>query len=285
MSCSFAVRSRLLLPLLLLVAGGWAVPAAATPSFDNCTNFVQLGPDGGAQLNAPGTWCLNQDLAGPMTGLYPVRIRIGSDDVVLDCKGFRLRGDPGNPNYPYAVQSLDRSRLTIRNCVIDGFATAIQVGWIDQYATEVLVEENVLVDNTFAIDSQLEHSVVRRNRVRGAISGIAAGPDSDIVDNLVEGVSDFGIALVWPNGGEVRGNTVRLADQPTGVVHGIRIRNPVQITGREHGSIRDNVIVGGLNSVGVSCDHPDGRYADNVFTGVATANEGCTDAGDNNASP
>jgi hypothetical protein len=286
----FLFRTCILLVLLLVVAG-LPVPARATPSFDNCTGFVALDANGTAGINAPGVWCLDHDLGGPMTGPSPIRIGIGADDVVLDCKGFRILGDPGNPDYPTAVQSLDHNRLTVRNCTIQGFYRGIFVGWIDQYATGLLVEDNVLDDNFFAMETQLEHSVIRRNRVRGAVptdvpvSGIVAGPDSDIVDNHVEGVTNLGITLLWPNGGEVRGNTIRLRDNATGVTHAIRIRNPVQITGRERATIRDNVIVGALNSVGVSCDHPDGRYADNLFTGVTTVNEGCTDAGDNNTSP
>jgi hypothetical protein len=281
---SFLLRACALL-VLLLVTGGLPGPARATPSLDGCTGYVTLAANGAAVINAPGVWCLDHDLEGPMTGLSPIRVWIGADDVVLDCRGYRILGDPGNPNYPTAVQALDHSRVTVRNCTIQGFHRGIFVGWIDQYASGLLVEDNLLVDNTFAMDTQLEHSVVQRNRVRGSIAGIAAGPDSDILDNLVEGVSDFGIALVWPNGGEVRGNTIRVPDNVAGVTHAIRIRNPQPITGRERGSIRDNVIVGGLGSVGVSCDHPDGRYADNLFTGVATVNDGCTDAGDNNVSP
>ena len=277
-------RSCVLLALLL-GACGLAAPAQATPSFDNCTGFLELDANGTAGISAPGVWCLDHDLTGAMAPLPGVRIQIVADDVVLDCKGFRVRGDPARPRLDYGIRALDHGRLAIRNCVLDGFQTGIQVLWIDQYARDLLVEDNVLVDNNFAIETQLEGTVMRRNRVRGAISGIAVGEGAQAYDNRIDGVTDFGIAVVWPHGAEVRGNTIRLPADATADTTGIRLFLDGAPTGYDRAFVSDNVVVGAANGIGIDCGGPDGRYADNVLNGVATGVVGCSDAGDNDVSP
>jgi hypothetical protein len=275
-----------LLSLLLLVAGGWSVPAVATPSFDNCTGFVELAPNGTAGINAPGTWCLDHDLSGPLDFLSSgVRIQIAADDVVLDCKGFRVGGDPAQPRANYGVRAFDQSRLTIRNCVIEGFQDGIQVLWMFTFARDLLIEDNVLVDNNFAIETEVQGTLVRRNRVDDSIAGISVGEGGEVLDNSVSGVSDFGIGVVRPHGALVHGNTIRMPANDSGTTTGIRLILGSPSGGLDRASIRDNVIVAGANSVGIECSGPGAHYADNVFTGVATVATGCTDAGDNDVAP
>jgi hypothetical protein len=282
-SCLF--RPCVLLALLL-AAGALAVPAAATPGFDHCTGFVRADANGAAGIDAPGVWCLDHDLAGALASPDPgVRVQIFADDVVLDCKGFRISGDPARPRSDYGIRAIDHGRLAIRHCVIDGFQDGIQVLWIDTYARDLLVEDNEFVDDNFAIETELEGTVVRRNRIRGAVSGIAVGEGAEVTDNRIDGVTDFGIGVVRPHGAQIRGNTIRMPANPTGMTTAIRLILGDASGGLDRASIRDNVIVGGANTVGVECSGPGARYADNVFSGVATVAVGCTDAGDNDVSP
>ena len=205
--------------------------------------------------------------------------------MVLDCKGFRVRGDPARPRTDYGIRALDHSRLTIRNCVIDGFQDGIQVLWIDTNARDLLVEDNVLVDNNFAIETQLEGTVMRRNRVRDAIAGISVGEGAQAYDNRIDGVTDFGLSVVWPHHAEVRDNTIRMPANATGETTGIRLFLGGAPAGYDRAFISNNVIVGAANTIGIDCGGPDGRYADNVIIGVETVVVGCTDAGDNDATP
>ena len=295
--------------LLLALLGAWPRPAAATPSLDACTGMIEPTEDWevlGLTVDSPGTWCLDQDLVSDEDNSQFGMISIAANDVTIDCRGHRLvytgTADSSLAIGTDSFGTIDpRRRTTIRNCRIEGFSSAIVVGG-DEPMDGFLIEDNVIVAASPTQFSQRAiqawgSGTIRRNRIRDAIGdGIFAMGEVDIVDNLIDGLSDgpagaaAGIQLAFPQGAVVSGNVIRgLRHDPAYPDNGPS--RAILVTADDatnmHLSIRDNILVGDgtTPASGITCAIYPARVVDNVITGFAIGIDDCADVGDNDISP
>lgn len=274
---------------VLASSGGASGPAAAAESYDSCVGFIDALP---AAITTQGTWCLRQDLDSSASSGHMIEIQ--TNNVTIDCNGFRIRGSGGGANTTAAgIYASGRLNLAIRHCTIRGFQAGIDLDG----ASDTIVESN-LVDQSRLVGIEVTGtgSVVRRNNVTNTVSSSASGQGygifatGDVIDNVVDGV--FGAdSLVNFTATGIRSPT------NTGnfgiVIQGNRIRNLTpKGTGQAVGiysiglgvAVRDNAI--GQDSLttgfGVSCGDNTSHVRDNVIlnygTGIAVA---CHDAGGN----
>src|SRR5207248_7856530 len=109
-----------------------------------------------------GTWCLRQNLdTSATTGNM---IEIQTNNVTIDCNGFRIRGSGGGASTTArGIYAAGRLNLAIRHCTIRGFQVGIQVDAGSGY----LVEDNLLDQNRSIGIATVgaAGSIVRRNIV------------------------------------------------------------------------------------------------------------------------
>lgn len=210
---------------LLALAGGsvFSGPAAAAESYDNCNNFIDSIP---ATISTQGVWCLRKDVATAMTSGNA--IRINTNNVTIDCNGFKIGGLAGGPDSSaVGIFADQRQNVTVRGCGIRGFRTGISI----KGGAGHLVERNRLDHNleagialgafTFGgpSSSDTENSVVRHNMIfdTGRPAGTAAvgimAMDADVLDNTISGLFTKGegttYGIIAPSDALVRGNRVR----------------------------------------------------------------------------
>jgi hypothetical protein len=228
----------------LAIACGIAVLAASAPrvraaeSYANCVGYVDTVP---TTIAAPGTWCLRHDLSTNIAS--GTAIIIASNDVVLDCNGYKLGGlAAGTSTNATGIGSDggNRYHIAIRHCTVRGFNYGLFLAPGSGNGGDVVVEDN-LFDQNRTYGGVVGGSGNRfvRNRVYntgGRSGGSAAyglsGP-ADYIDNAVDGVAAdpatasnyraYGIQVGPQSGGsEVRGNRISGLHYPgAGGVYGI----------------------------------------------------------------
>src|SRR5205085_1744728 len=136
------ILRRLFIAIATLAAfAGASGPAAAAESYDGCFGFIDALP---ATITTQGTWCLRQNLdtsatSGPM-------IDIQTNNVTIDCNGFRMRGSGGGPSTAaFGIFASGRLNITIRHCTIGGFLVGIALNDGSDY----LVENNLIDQSRF----------------------------------------------------------------------------------------------------------------------------------------
>ena len=183
------ILRRLFIAIATLAAfAGASGPAAAAESYDGCFGFIDALP---ATITTQGTWRLRQNLdTSATTGNM---IDIQTNNVTIDCNGFRIRGSGGGASTTATgIFAYGRLNITIRHCTIRGFSLGIQVTG----GSGVIVEDNLLDQSRFVgINTGGAGSIVRRNIVTSSggapASGAAYGiyADGDVIDNVVDGVA------------------------------------------------------------------------------------------------
>ena len=175
--------------LTALAAGWWGGPAAADVT--ECTNLASVP----TVIRAPGVYCLKQDVASSSTVTTAVDIQ--ASNVTLDCNSHRIAGRSAGPGtLAVGVFAIERSRITVRNCSVQGFRWGIALYGNDNPGSGHLVEDNLLEFNTeFGIFVTGRGSIVRGNRVidTGGKPGAATATaitvaGGDAIDNVVDGV-------------------------------------------------------------------------------------------------
>jgi hypothetical protein len=273
--------------------------ALATPSLDACTGVLHHVPGSTATImvETPGTWCLDADMVESVdvVDTYFAMISVSSDDVTIDCRGYRIQYS-GTASSMYGIGTLgQRQRVVVRNCTLLGFSTAISVA-----GDGFVIEDNEVLASVppgflsgKAIDGY-GNGVIRRNRVRDSIN-IAIGTmgSTQVLDNIIDGVSAsanasqaYAIDIFNAAGAEVRGNSVRglVSSFPNQMI----AMNINGSSGDTRTLVRDNVLVhdGSMGPIGVMCSGSSARVVDNVISGFfAPLVFDCVDAGDNDISP
>ena len=106
---------------------GASNPAAASESYDNCVGFIDALP---AVITTQGTWCLRQNLDTSATSGNMIEIQ--TNNVTIDCNGFRLRGSGGSASTTAeGIHATGQLNLVIRHCTIRGFQVGIELSGFD----------------------------------------------------------------------------------------------------------------------------------------------------------
>jgi hypothetical protein len=287
MACfKLRVMSLIFLMLLFLMP---VHAARAAESYDNCTGFIDVIP---AVISTSGTWCLRSDLASGITS--GSAITVATNNVTIDCNDFKLGGlAAGAGTLTRGISAANRFNTTVRNCSIRGFFYGIEF-----WGGDHTIEDNRFDGNTYsAINVYGDGSVIRRNRVvdtggstqTNAATAIFAADSADVIDNIVSGVS----AVAGTNGFAIGINT---QDNPDGRIVGNGVRGIVS-SGSGFGgatlgiynntpgriTLRANDVVGdgSAGSQGLTCNNTQARAKDNVVSGFASGNLGCSDDGGN----
>ena len=266
----------------------------AAESYDNCTGYIDAVP---AVLTTQGTWCLRHDVATSIAS--GTAITVATNNVTIDCNDFKLGGlAAGAGTAATGIGAVNRFNTTVRHCNVRGFFYGLSFSGGGH-----AIEDNRFDGNTYeAMDIEGDGSVIRRNRVfdtggstqTTSATGIFAVNSADVMDNVVSGVTasgnGFAIGInVQSNGdGTIEGNHVReLVSDGSGAggaTAGI-FSNATGTSGRI--ALRGNDVVGdsSTGSQGISCtgivDTTNGRMKDNVISGFASGNVGCSDDGGN----
>lgn len=272
-------HAALLLALPLLFPGQ---PASAAESYDNCTGFIDSVP---ATISTQGNWCMRADLSSALAS--GAMITIATNNVVLDCKDFKLGGlAAGAGTAAVGIIVVNRANLTVRNCNIRGFALGLQAS----NGTGHLIENNRFEANRYTgIFVQTPGSMIRGNLVvdtgdtplnYGATRAIYVSSGTDVVDNTINGVNEvqagnpaYGIYTDTNGGGVVSRNRIRgISPGAGGFAYGIW-NDTVART-----ASTDNTVIGeGLtNSVGIRCASFAGAAYGNTVAGFQTAIQGCS---------
>ena len=256
----------------------FSAPALAADSFDACVGFIDSLP---ATISTQGVWCLRQDLATALSS--GAAITIATNNVTLDCNGFKLGGlAAGSGSLAVGVYADGRVNATVRHCAIRGFHSGVRLSGA---GGGHLVEDN-RIDQSLSVGIRVDGdgNRIQRNRVfdsgltGASVIGIQA--QADILDNTIEGlVGDDVLAIhAGGHGSEVRGNRIRgLA--PTDAANGV-------ITYGDQVSIVDNRITNAAGmpagSVAVIAGgEGDSFCRDNLIAGYQLGLYMCEDNGGN----
>jgi hypothetical protein len=285
-----AFASVLALPALVLALAAAPRPALAAHDFEACAGEITALP---FTIDAPGTWCLKQDLSAAVAS--GAAVTVAADRVIVACNGFALRNTTVS-NVASGVLAEERQQVTVRDCRISGFATGVNLyGFTRATSGGHVVERNRIERSTSAgIVVQGDDSVVRDNQVHetgGGNSGIYALQvkyDVEVIGNTVERVTSLtGDAVaIFVGGADARfsviGNRVRgLSSGPEGGRIGISIQN----TGTRGGTIRNNDIANAGSSIstdkGIYCYLNINGARGNQVNGLPIGMFGCRNDGDN----
>ena len=214
--------------LLLLAATALLLPAAASAETFNCTEITSLP----TTISASGHYCLHQNFVQAFSP--QVAIDIEADDVVLDCNDHTIRETAPASNAEGVYVYRDRSRVTVRHCVIDGFYFGINF-----IANTLGARGNVIQDNTIVRARETGITVwgsgnlIENNRI------------TEVQGNLV-GSNATGIKVAGPgnigSGNIIRGNLIAnfKPNPPSGTPYAIGIN----MSGLQDTVISGNTITG-----------------------------------------
>jgi parallel beta-helix repeat protein len=286
---------HILRPLFILIAtltafGGVSSPAAAAESYDACVGFIDALP---AVITTQGIWCLRQNL--DTSAASGNMIDIQTNNVTIDCNGFRIRGSGGGASTTaVGIFANSRLNLAIRYCTIRGF----QVGIALVDGSDYIVENNLLDQSRFTgIEISGAGGVVRRNTIVNTAGSPAASlayaisAKGDIIDNVVDSVFgadsvvDFtAVGIYSPTdaginfGIVIQGNRIRnLTPKGTGEAIGI-------LSSGSGVAVRDNAIgqASSTTGFGIACYNATSHVRDNVIRNYVTGIQvGCDNAGGN----
>jgi len=278
--------ARILFSLALVVAIllAWSKPAEAAESYDSCTGFINSLP---ATITTQGTWCLRKNLSTAITSGQA--ITIASNNVTLDCNGFKIGGLAGGTGTKSTgIGAASRLNATVRNCNIRGFYHGIH--FVGPNGGGHLVEDNTFDGNTRygMVVTNSPGSTIRDNQVldtggssiAGHAHGIYAVNGVDIINNTINGVvptsgaNAYGIRTAANGAGSVVGNRIRgLAPSGGGAPLGIFNGN----SGRT--VIFENVVQGPGSAVaggiGIRCESNAASARHNMVLGFNTGIQTC----------
>lgn len=258
---------------------------AAADKTANCRGFISIP---GEVLDAPGTWCLQQDLV--VNGRGTDVIRVTANDVTIDCNGLRIEGAAQGATSTRAIFGQASVRTTIRRCDIRGFATAIRLNTTVRDNPH-RVENNNVHGAQLGIHVAGDGAVVQGNRITATATSNSLVPiaistqfNVDVLDNLISGVQTHpasaanavGIETLGNQGGSIRGNRVLGVSSP-GTGEAIAIRN----TTSSRVIVRGNTLVNDWTpeTIAVQCAGPTDRVKGNTIKGFDVTVVGCSDDG------
>ncbi len=231
----------------------------ATAETVNCTPIAAVP----TVISTPGSYCFTKALTTSVTTGFAIDIQ--ANNVVIDMNGFRLAGlGAGIGTGTIGIHADNRQNITVRNGTIRGFFGGLVLeddgNSLGHLVEDVRADQNTYIGLTVAGTG---------NIVRNCQVVATGGTTQTLPDPHIPGIVVFG------DGNRVLNNDV-ISVFPTQGAPAVGI-GIVNGTG--------NVVVNNRIStadVGVLFDSATGKYRDNMTTGVTTAYDGGTDAGNNN---
>ena len=243
---------RVLLACVLALSAG---PTFAAESFDGCAGTITSLP---ATINTQGVWCLRADLSTAV--ISGAAITITTNNVTLDCNGFKLGGLGGGlGTTAQGVLAFDRSNLTVRNCSVRGFLTGIYLlggsgHVIENNRLDGNTNMGIRVNNADAVD-------VRHNFVANT------GGSFDSTWHNPSAIDVAGGRAVLVRNNFVVGVAPDVNLWPSASAHGIFVNTPEAVVTDNHVSGLAN---GGAGySVGIRLVQNEAKITDNTVSGLA----------------
>jgi parallel beta-helix repeat protein len=211
---------------MLLLALPLLAPAPARADTTACIGVTSLP----ATLVTPGRYCLSKDFDQVFAG---EAIYLAGDDVVLDCRGHRIRtsGAPGTAN---GISSgSERRNVVVRNCVVDGFYVGIHLTTASDAGTHGnVIEDNTIVNSNWAgMFIGGSNNLIQRNRV---LQGNAT------YNGSIRGLTIFSLGDATAN--KIRDNIFSdFKPTPPAEAQGVRV---IDITNSRNTEVTGNIISG-----------------------------------------
>lgn len=269
-------RFRLFPLAVLFLAFGGTAPARADTL--GCTELATFP----ATLSSQGVYCLKHSY--DVAAAIGPAIAIAANNVTVDCNGNRLRATGGAAIGIYVPTY---NNVTIRNCVLSGFATGIDVT-----GSGIVVEDNaVLRARTAGIQTNGGPNVVRRNFVVGTggtdttafPKGIVTTGAVDVIDNTIAGVvpkagtghSGIGVKLGGASAGQVADNRIwGVTGDGGGPPNAISLLDGVYV------DMRGNDALSTVGGFGIKCSKVgDAAAVGNWLVGFSAATDSCVSVG------
>ena len=244
-------------------------------------------------ISAQGSYCLDRNLSTNLTSGAAITINV--DFVVLDLNGFKVGGGgAGFGTQTSGVFAQNHKNITVKNGNIRGFLRGVYLKDTSGTFTSSqghLVEDVRADQNTLAgIVVEGRGNVVRNNQVVDTTGTTVNGANSDTFGLVVSGpgsrvINNDSTETVAVGSGAAYGIQLSAADGA--VVENNRVGNSALVAGTTAISVAsgDDVLVVGNRmatmSSGVVFAAANGKYRDNITSGVTTAYTGGTDAGNN----
>jgi parallel beta-helix repeat protein len=150
-------------------------------------------------VNAPGTYILTQSLTSNGTC-----ITINSNNVVLDCHGYKLTGN----NTGYGINSTGVSGNTIKNCVITNFDRGIRLS----SSSNNILTNNTANSNYYGIElrTSSNNNTLTNNTVNSNQYGIwlEYSSNNTLTNNNASSSSQIGIYLNTSSNNTLTNNTL-----------------------------------------------------------------------------
>ena len=205
-------------------------------------------------------------------------IKIGADNLVLDCGGYQLTGDGTSTDYG-VDNFIGYENITVQNCILVGFGNGIYYS----SCAEGLIINNTIVNNTadgvklVRVNNTLVNDTIIMNNSNGigmnlffgsknntlidntitknefGISVDEGSDDNDIIENVLNNNSDSGIYLGNSLGGDLFNNTLK------NNLHGIFLRNS------SYNNITDNNASINFNAIHLINDCDNNTIVSNIL--------------------
>jgi hypothetical protein len=266
----------------------WGLAAAMTlalgaPSAHAETTLCQVITSLPTTISSAGVYCLQGDLTTSI--VHGAAVLINSNNVVLDCNGFKIGGLSAGPaSKAVGIRtSQPRANIEIRGCSVRGYDVGIVLEGAGHVVRGNRIDESLSlgIKITNGDGSLIDDNVVAQSK----LMAIYTSGSVDIVNNLVDGVGPDiddlialdGISVSNSTGGTIVGNRLRNVD-------GMAIRVSQSVSG----VLISNNAIGGSGAQSrqtIQCGPGDGSAQADVVVGnmMATYNPpfGCTDGGGN----
>jgi len=265
-----------------IVLSGLCASPATRGETVNCINITSLP----ATISSQGVYCLKQDIATAISSGNA--ITIATNNVTLDCNGFKLGGlGAGLSTLAKGVSATGRANVVVRNCNVRGFRMGIALS-----GSGHLVESNRLDGNTtHGILVEGENGMVRDNRVfdTGGVNvasrGIETSGSVDVVGNTVSGVetaagsvtASIGVYSQYNMGASIHSNVIR-------DVHGQSGSFAIALAASPLASVRGNTLFnapGANPGTGILCVTGAAVVAGNHVFDFTNPITGCSATGTN----
>ncbi len=239
------------------ILGALGLSLAASSARAQCTAITAVP----TTITTPGHYCLTKNLSYKTASGYAIVIQ--ASDVLLDLGGYKLDNmKAARTTFASGIGFFERRNVTIRNGVIRGFWSGIEIGAMVPQNNEGALIENLEVDSNtqYGIYVSAHAGIVRQNRV---ISTGAGNPNLD-AQPIGIATSNAGVVVV-------DNDVVSTVSTGAGVSKAISADGEALVVG--------NRIVDADTGIYFAST---GKYRDNTTVGVTTPYVGGTAVGTTN---